>query len=56
MKVCVQFQNGSQSNIDNVYDMETRNGDFLIRFKVGKSFRIVFYNHKTIKIISIIPN
>jgi hypothetical protein len=56
MKVCVQFQNGEQQEFKNVYDLETRFGAIVIGFKVGKSFRKVFFDFENIKIISIIPN
>lgn len=54
MRISILFQNGEQQEFKNVYALETRFGEIVIGFKVGKSFRTVFFDFENIKILSII--
>lgn len=56
MRISILFENGNKKEIYNVYGLETRGNDVVIMFRMGKSSRTVFFDIKTIKILSIIPN
>ena len=56
MRVSILFQNGKSEEIYNVCNLETNGSAVGIVFKVGKSHRTLFYENKTIKMLSIMPN